>query len=83
MPLYDYTCKKCGEQFEALVLKTLPAPHCPKCDSEKLEQMITRSFAVDSEASRESSKQSQIARNKAVRKDYAHAQAEYEKNHKH
>lgn len=83
MPLYDYSCNKCGNVFEALVLKTLPAPHCPKCDSKNLKQMITRQFAVDSSSTRAASTKTQKARAASIRKDYAISQAEYEKNHKH
>lgn len=40
MPIYEYACKKCGHQFEMLVLPSDdPKPECPKCkhpDTEKL-----------------------------------------------
>lgn len=37
MPLYDYRCEKCGEEFEQLVCssKKNAAVKCPKCDSTK------------------------------------------------
>lgn len=83
MPLYDYTCNKCGEQFEALVLKQLPAPKCPKCQATDLEQMISRQFAVDSESKREATMAQQRKKNDGIRREYEIAQKEYEKNHKH
>ena len=46
MPIYDYRCRGCGEQFELLVLKTTVAA-CPSCQSRELEQMIS-GFAVSS-----------------------------------
>jgi len=52
MPIFDYQCRKCGEQFELLVLKTTVA-ECPACHSPELEQLIS-SFAVSSEATRQS-----------------------------
>ncbi len=55
MPIYEYECRQCGEQFEALVLKATVAS-CPACQSEDLEQLIS-GFAVSSEASRQSNLQ--------------------------
>lgn len=45
MPIYDYKCKDCGNQFELLVLKaTVPA--CPSCESQSLEQLLSTGIAV-------------------------------------
>lgn len=41
MPLFEYECRECGHQFEALVIgarKTV----CPKCKSEDLEKRVSR-----------------------------------------
>jgi putative FmdB family regulatory protein len=46
MPLYEYQCKKCDHQFEALVMgSTIPA--CPVCNSKKLDKLLS-TFAVSS-----------------------------------
>ncbi len=85
MPIYDFVCSDCGEHFEALVLRHIANPEppaCPKCHGQKLEQEIS-TFAIDSDSSRESSIRTQKARNAKVRKEYQHAQAEYERNHHH
>jgi putative FmdB family regulatory protein len=46
MPIYDYNCTACGEQFELLVLKGA-TPACPTCGSERIEQQVS-AFAVSS-----------------------------------
>ena len=34
MPIFEYQCKGCGKEFEALVLPTTGAPACPACRTE-------------------------------------------------
>ena len=62
MPIFDYHCRKCGEQFEMLVLKGMVA-ECPACHGQELEQLIS-GFAVSSEGIRQSNLQ-------AARRKYA------------
>ena len=40
MPLFEYQCRKCGHQFEALVLNSR-APACTKCKSQDLEKRVS------------------------------------------
>jgi putative FmdB family regulatory protein len=47
MPIYDYECRGCGNQFELLVLKGTVAA-CPSCQGQELKQLIS-AFAVSSE----------------------------------
>ncbi|HXP84040.1 MAG TPA: zinc ribbon domain-containing protein [Bryobacteraceae bacterium] len=47
MPIYEYECRGCGEQFELLVLKGTVAA-CPACQSQDLEQLLS-GFAVSSQ----------------------------------
>lgn len=44
MPIFEYVCKKCQHQFEALVYGGEMAS-CPKCQSKKLEPQLSV-FAV-------------------------------------
>jgi len=48
MPIFEYVCKDCGKDFEALVSGE-KKPHCPECDSAKLEQQYS-AFAVGTTA---------------------------------
>jgi putative FmdB family regulatory protein len=40
VPLFEYTCRKCGHQFEALVFGAR-TPDCPKCKSQDLEKRVS------------------------------------------
>jgi putative FmdB family regulatory protein len=44
MPLYDYTCKKCDQTFELLVLSSTK-PTCPHCGSKSLQKLISAPIA--------------------------------------
>jgi putative FmdB family regulatory protein len=53
MPLYDYACRGCGQQFELLV-RAGTVEECPSCQSRDLERLLSSGFAVSSEATRQS-----------------------------
>ena len=40
MPLYEYACCDCQSQFELLV-RSGEQPHCPHCESERLEKQLS------------------------------------------
>jgi len=44
MPIFEYVCKECDHQFEALVMGSQKAD-CPKCHSRKLATQLSV-FAV-------------------------------------
>ena len=44
MPIFEYICKECGHQFEAVVMGSKKA-ECPSCQSGKLQQQLS-TFAV-------------------------------------
>ena len=48
MPTYEYRCLECGEVFDrAEHIDDHPTAHpqCPRCKSEKVEQVFTAFFA--------------------------------------
>ena len=44
MPLYEFTCEKCGATFEELVGAGLDAlgVTCPECGSEEIQKLVSR-----------------------------------------
>jgi len=44
MPIFEYVCKECQHEFEALIFGQQKA-ECPKCQSKKLEPKLSV-FAV-------------------------------------
>ena len=46
MPLYDFHCRACGHDFEALV-RAPDAPECPSCHGLDLDRLVS-GFAVSS-----------------------------------
>jgi putative FmdB family regulatory protein len=43
MPIYEYECNECGEDFEELVLSISAEKevHCPICDSKSVKKKIS------------------------------------------
>lgn len=48
MPIFEYVCKECSHEFEALVFGKERA-QCPKCHSNKLEPQLSV-FAVSAKS---------------------------------
>ena len=80
MPIFEYACKKCGKEFEALVLKTTPDPACPTCKNAELEKLISRP-AIKSESTHGLAMKAAKARDKKAGAEAARVQREYELNH--
>ncbi|HNQ85736.1 MAG TPA: zinc ribbon domain-containing protein [Deltaproteobacteria bacterium] len=42
MPIYEYRCEKCGNEFEALVsMNARENPACPKCETKKVRKKMS------------------------------------------
>lgn len=79
MPIYDYVCKKCKHQFEALVLGDTK-PVCAACGHAELERLFSLP-TVKSESTKDLSKRAAQRRDKAQAKDQMHEQLKYEQSH--
>lgn len=44
MPIYEYTCKTCGQSFEKRMTfsEAFVLPPCPDCQSEQTEKRVSR-----------------------------------------
>ena len=40
MPLYEYACRQCANEFEALV-RASETPNCPSCHSDDLQRKLS------------------------------------------
>ncbi len=41
MPIYEYSCSKCGNEFERLVRSSSEKVECPKCAGTKVERKLS------------------------------------------
>lgn len=81
MPLYEFRCRACSHQFEALVREP-DKPACPSCGSGDLERLLSL-FAVSSESTRKANIKSARKRGKKEAIDKAVAEREEIEHHRH
>jgi putative FmdB family regulatory protein len=81
MPLYEYQCRACAHEFEALI-RPGDTPKCTSCGSEDLEKLLSH-MAVSTEQTRSSNFTKARARAKKANRDKEIAQFEYEEKHRH
>lgn len=79
MPLYDYSCRACGKQFEALV-RANSKPKCEHCKSEDLERLFSLP-AVSSESTRQLALKAAKKRDAVQGKERMYEQLRYEQSH--
>lgn len=80
MPIFEYACKKCGQQFEALVRPNADAPVCPACQGTELEKLISIP-AVKSESTHALALGAAKKRDQKAATHNARVQREYELHH--
>jgi putative FmdB family regulatory protein len=81
MPIYEYRCRGCGVEFEALI-RGSDTPACPSCAATDLERLVSL-FAVDSEGTRDAARQSSLPRSRKVQMDKEVADRETYERHRH
>jgi len=79
MPLFDFHCNACGNEFEGLV-RGQTKPACPKCASTDLERLLSLP-AIQSETTRGKAMRAARQRDQRQGAEREHAQREYEANH--
>jgi putative FmdB family regulatory protein len=80
MPLYDYRCRACAHEFEALVRAGDEDPACRSCNSRDVERLLSTfavSYAEKTRAAVRDGRKRQIA----ARKDAIIAEEEYRQKH--
>jgi putative FmdB family regulatory protein len=79
MPIFEYACRTCGREFEALV-RPGDAPACPACAGTDLEKLLSLP-AIRSESTHGLAMKAARKRDARQASDNARAQREYELNH--
>lgn len=74
MPLYDYQCRNCGQQFETLV-RTGTTPVCPHCGGADLDKQVSapvppgRSKAIIASARRQAAREGHLSNYSATERN--------------
>ena len=79
MPIFEYKCRACGNQFEALVRKS-DAPVCPSCESSDLEKLLSLP-ALKTESTKAQALKAARQRDKAAGTERTIEQLKYERSH--
>ena len=79
MPIYDYQCRACEHEFEALV-RLGETPDCPACNGNDLEKRVSVPAVSTDKTRQRSLGRARQAAGK-VRDEKSHAQAQYERNY--
>ena len=79
MPIFDYRCRRCEHEFEAIVRASQPAT-CPSCQGTDLEQLISL-FSVSSASTRKSALKLAREQHQKVKKEQAIAHQESVRKH--
>jgi putative FmdB family regulatory protein len=79
MPIFEYECKGCGHQFEALVRKS-DVPACPSCQGTELERLLSLPV-VKSESTKAQAMKAAKKRDQAQGTERTQEQLKYERSH--
>jgi putative FmdB family regulatory protein len=79
MPIYEYRCKDCGNEFEALVRKS-DVPACPGCSGTELERLLSLP-ALQTETTKAQALKAAKKRDHAQGTERTIEQLKYERSH--
>jgi putative FmdB family regulatory protein len=79
MPIFEYACRSCGEQFEMLV-RAGTQPACPKCAGTDLEKRLSLP-AIKSETTHGAAMRAAKTRDTKQAREKNAAQRDYELKH--
>ena len=79
MPIYEYICKGCDNEFELLIRHDTTAA-CPSCQGENIERQLSLN-AIKSSGTHSLAMRAAKKRDVAQGKEQMAAQREYELNH--
>lgn len=79
MPIFEYKCRTCGNQFEALVRKS-DTPSCPSCKGSDLEKLLSLP-ALKTESTKAQALKAAKLRDKAAGTERTIEQLKYERSH--
>ena len=80
MPIYEYSCRGCSHQFEALV-RGSAVPACPECHGAELDRVFSLSAVASTSSTRSLVKRDTTRRDKTQAAERIYTQREYERNH--
>lgn len=80
MPIYEYACRACAHEFEALVLRGREPETCEACGQPTLERRLSLPN-VKSEATRQLSTRAAKRRDAAQATERVQEQIRYEQSH--
>ena len=80
MPIYEYLCKSCEQQFEALVLRGEEPKTCKACGGEQLERLLSLP-AVKSESTHNLAMRAAKRRDQKQGTERVQEQLAYERSH--
>jgi putative FmdB family regulatory protein len=79
MPIFEYSCRSCGHQFEALV-RGRDVPVCPSCGKADLERLFSLPV-VRSESTKAKALKAAKKRDSALGTERTQEQLNYERRH--
>jgi putative FmdB family regulatory protein len=80
MPLHDYKCRRCGQEFEALV-RASTTPECPECHGRDLERLLSTFGLSSKEKTQAAVRAARAHARRTTWRDQAHAEAEAMRKH--